>query len=123
MMSEAKIQARILKYLRSLGRVCWAVKAAVCNERGVPDILCCYRGRFVGLEVKTETGRISGPQRIQNERIRRACGRAVVVHGIEDVQAVLEHIDKEVEIDADTVRGQQSNQTAQERGVCDEADL
>ena len=61
MKSEAKIQARILKYLRSLGRVCWAVKAAVSNERGVPDILCCYRGRFVGFEVKTETGRISGP--------------------------------------------------------------
>ena len=123
MKSEAKIQARILKYLRSLGRVCWAVKAAVCNERGVPDILCCYRGRFVGFEVKTETGRISGPQCIQNERIRRACGRAVVVHGIDDVQAVLEHIDKEVEIDADTIRQRESYQTAEERGVRDETHL
>ena len=104
MKTESQIQALILKFMRTFGPACWVIKAAVCNERGVPDILCCYRGRFVGFEVKTETGRISGPQRIQNERIRRACGRAVVVRGIDDVQAVLEHINKEIETDADTIR-------------------
>ena len=104
MKSESQIQSRILKYLRSLGRLCWAVKAAVSNERGVPDILCCYRGRFVGFEVKTETGRISGPQRVQNERIRRACGRAVVVRSVADVRVVLEHIDREVDDDVEERR-------------------
>ena len=95
MKSEAVIQALILKFLRTLGPACWVIKAAVCNERGVPDILCCYKGRFVGLEVKTEKGRISGPQRVQNERIRRTGGRAVVVRSVADVRVVLEHIDKE----------------------------
>ncbi len=95
MLTEAAIQAAILKFLRTLGPACWVIKAAVCNERGVPDILCCYRGRFVGLEVKTAKGRISGPQRVQNERIRRACGHAVVVRSVADVQVVLEHIDNE----------------------------
>ena len=95
MKSEAQIQALILKFLRTLGPACWVIKAAVCNERGVPDILCCYRGRFVGFEVKTAKGRISGPQRVQNERIRRACGRAVVVRSVADVRVVLEHIDRE----------------------------
>jgi len=97
MRSEAQIQALILKFLRTLGPACWVIKAAVCNERGVPDILCCYRGRFVGLEVKTAKGRISGPQRVQNDRIRRACGRAVVVRSVADVRVVLEHIDREVD--------------------------
>ena len=97
MKSEAQIQAKILKFLRTLGKVCWAIKTEVCNERGVPDILCCYRGRFVGFEVKTAKGRISGPQRVQNERIRRACGRAVVVRSVADVRVVLEHIDREVD--------------------------
>ena len=97
MKSEAQIQALILKFLRAFGPACWVIKAAVCNERGVPDILCCYRGRFVGLEVKTARGRISGPQRVQNNRIRRACGRAVVVRSVADVQAVLQHIDREVD--------------------------
>jgi hypothetical protein len=97
MKSESQIQAAILRFLRTLGPLCWAIKAAVCNERGVPDILCCYKGRFVGFEVKTAKGKISGPQRTQNERIRRACGRAVVVRSVEDVQTVLKHIDKEVD--------------------------
>ena len=99
MKSEATIQALILKFMRTLGPACWVIKAAVCNERGVPDILCCYKGRFVGFEVKTAKGRISGPQRIQNERIRRACGRAVVVRSVADVRVVLKHIDREVDDD------------------------
>ena len=97
MKSESTIQAVIMKYLRSLGAYCWAIKAAVCNERGVPDILCCYKGRFVGFEVKTEKGRLSGPQRTQNNRIRQAGGRAVVVRSVADVRVVLEHIDREVD--------------------------
>jgi len=95
--SEAAIQAAILQWLRLLGPACWVIKAAVCNERGVPDILCCYKGRFVGFEVKTGKGRISGPQRVQNKRIGAAGGRAVVVRSIADVRAVLEHIDREVD--------------------------
>jgi Holliday junction resolvase len=107
MLTEAAIQAKILKFLRSFGPACWVIKAAVCNERGVPDILCCYRGRFVGFEVKTAKGRISGPQRVQNERIRRARGRAVVVRSVADVRVVLEHIDSELADDDDnkTQRG------------------
>ena len=101
MKSEAQVQAEILNDLRALGPACWVIKAAVCNDRGVPDILCCYRGRFVGFEVKTAKGRISVPQRVQNERIRRACGRAVVVRSVADVRVVLEHIDKETADDAE----------------------
>ena len=96
MLTEAAIQAKILKFLRTLGPACWVIKAAVCNERGVPDILCCYKSRFVGFEVKTVKGRISGAQRVQNDRIRCAGGRAVVVCSIAAVRAVLEHIDREV---------------------------
>ncbi len=97
--TESAIQAKILKFLRALRPACWSIKAAVCNERGVPDILCCYRGRFVGLEVKTARGRISAPQRVQNDRIRKAGGCAVVVRSVADVKAVLRIIDREVNDD------------------------
>lgn len=94
MNAESKLQSEILKYLRILGPRCWAIRAAVCNERGVPDILCCYKGQFVGFEVKADKGRLSKAQRLQNERIRLAGGRAVVVRSLLDVAAVLEHVDK-----------------------------
>ena len=102
MKNEATIQSKILKFLRTLGVYCWAIKTEVCNERGVPDIICCYKGRFVGFEVKTAKGKISGPQRVQNERIRRACGRAVVVRSVADVQTVLQDIDREVNSDEES---------------------
>jgi len=95
MKREAAIQAEILRYLRSLGFWCWAVKAAVCNERGVPDILCCYRGRFVALEVKTDGGKLSGPQRTQIQRIRRASGRAHTVRTLQQAKEILAGIDRE----------------------------
>ena len=110
MRSEAQIQAAILKFLRALGPACWVIKAAVCNERGVPDILCCYRGRFVGFEVKTVKGRISGAQRVQNDRIRCAGGRAVVVRSVADVRVVLRTINREVD-DAETDRERHRTQS------------
>jgi len=93
MRSESQIQAAILNYLRSLGWWCWAVKAAVCNERGVPDVLCCCRGRFIAFEIKTQKGKLSGPQKIQIQRIHRAEGHAAIVRSVEEVRAILETLD------------------------------
>jgi Holliday junction resolvase len=95
MQRESQIQAAILNYLRSLGWWCWAVKAAVCNERGVPDVLCCYKGRFVAFEIKTQKGKLSGPQKIQILRIHRAGGRASMVRSIDEVKKILQEIDTE----------------------------
>ncbi len=45
---ESKIQKEILDYLNGLPfTVAWKVMQA--NERGVPDILCCLCGLFVGI--------------------------------------------------------------------------
>lgn len=95
MKTEATIQSEILRYLKSLGALCWVIKAALCNERGVPDILCCYRGRFVAFEVKTKKGRLSGPQRVQLDRIRAARGRAAVVRSRKEVETFLTQLDGE----------------------------
>lgn len=95
MKQESAIQAEILRYLRSLGTLCWVIKAALCNERGVPDILCCYRGQFVAFEVKTKKGRLSGPQRVQLDRIRAARGRAAVVRSRKEVETFLIQFDRE----------------------------
>lgn len=97
MKSEAALQAEILRYLRSLGIWCWVMKTIVCNECGVPDIICCYKGYFVGLEVKTLKGKVSAPQRLQLKRIQMARGRAAVVRSMADVIEVLEKLDSEEE--------------------------
>jgi hypothetical protein len=101
MKSEAQIQAEILNYLRLLAPACWVIKAAVCNERGVPDILCCYRGRFVGIEVKTCKGRLGPAQKVQGKRIQMACGSSGVARSVEDVREMIAEIDDALDEDDD----------------------
>lgn len=49
---EKKYEKRIKDELKRRGA--WFVKffANGCTKSGVPDILCCYCGRFLGIEVK-----------------------------------------------------------------------
>jgi len=56
----------------------------------VPDILLCLNGEFIGLEVKSDTGRPTKIQLAQMQRIRAAGGTAEIVTSIEDVKDILE---------------------------------
>ena len=85
---EGKIQKSILEYLRSVPR-CWAVKILSANERGVPDIVCCCRGRFYGFEVKAQGGKATAIQDYQGEAIGYAGGVYRVVRSKDEVRAVL----------------------------------
>jgi hypothetical protein len=71
--SESQIQKEILDLLNRLPyTVAWKVMQA--NERGVPDILCCFCGLFVGIEIKRPGGKLTTIQSIQGGRIARAKG-------------------------------------------------
>ena len=67
----------------------WCVKTIQCNQRGVPDILLCLNGEFIGLEVKSDTGRPTKIQLAQMQRIRAAGGTAEIVTSVEDVKDIL----------------------------------
>lgn len=59
--------------------------------RGVPDIVGCWRGHFVGLEVKRPgVGRVSELQKHRVDQIRGAGGVAAVVYSVDDVKRLLE---------------------------------
>ena len=56
---------------------------------GVPDILTCIHGRFIGIEVKTPTGRTTKIQEYQIEQINKSGGIAVVVTSLEQLRMEL----------------------------------
>ena len=89
-MAERDIVAAILRLLRKTPNCfCWKEHGGPYGTNGIPDIICCYRGRFVAFEVKTEKGR---PSRLQDAVIRqigRAGGLALIVRSVEDVKAAL----------------------------------
>jgi Holliday junction resolvase len=64
------------------------------GKAGVPDIICCYMGKFVAIECKAKGGKPTALQVRELERIRTANGVAIVVdeHTIDSVAAVLETI-------------------------------
>lgn len=78
---ETAIQKEILDLLNGLPyTVAWKVMQA--NERGVPDVLCCHNGRFIGIEVKKPGGKLSAIQIEQGKRIQDAKGIWIVTNSL-----------------------------------------
>ena len=59
------------------------------GRRGVPDILVCHAGRFIGLELKRPGQDAKSHQNLEHERIRSAGGTAAVVRSVLDLDHVL----------------------------------
>lgn len=94
-MRETDIVRSILTHLKSLdGCFCWKEHGGPYGTSGIPDIICCYRGRFLGFEVKTETGKPTKLQQAVIRKINRAGGTALIVRSVEDVKAALADIDE-----------------------------
>lgn len=66
---------------------------------GIPDLIVCYRGRFLGIEVKAPGKRYntSPVQKVQIELIEKSGGYTVVADSVEIVIKKLEEIDEEIE--------------------------
>lgn len=62
-------------------------------KKGCPDILCCYRGKFVGLEIKTKKGRLSEYQKAFHMELVESGGYAFVVRDIDELPAIFTYLD------------------------------
>lgn len=91
-MKEQDIQRKIIKYLESVGA--YVVKVVASNKSGTPDILACYRGIFLAIEVKrpeTKTN-VSELQEYNIKKIKEAGGVAIVSWDLDAVKATIEDI-------------------------------
>ena len=61
---------------------CWFVKffANGFTKTGVPDILACVNGYFVGIEVKAPNGKLSELQKYNARQINESCGIAIILY-------------------------------------------
>ena len=96
-MLERDVVAAIKKYLASLGSdvFFWKEHGGPYGTSGVPDIICCYKGHFLGLEVKLPGGRLTELQKRAIDKINRAGGIACLVESVDDVRTVIARIDME----------------------------
>lgn len=76
---EKVFEKKVKDYLTSRG--CWVLKtwSNGIQREGVPDLLVCCNGCFVGIELKQMRGRVSKLQEYNIEMIRNAGGIAIVL--------------------------------------------
>lgn len=88
---ECEITKAIQRYLRNVPDW-WGFKVfgSAQQQTGIPDIIGCYKGLFVALEVKRpKLGKLSKIQAHMIDRIKSAGGRAYVVHGVDEVEQII----------------------------------
>lgn len=85
-MKEQDIQRKIIKWLESEGA--YVVKVVSATKAGVPDIICCYQGNFIAIEVKTPKTKnnVSKLQRYNLDRVLLAQGLSLVAWELGQVQ-------------------------------------
>ena len=92
-MKEKTITNQILKYLKSEPD-CFAFKehGGIYGVSGIPDVICCYKGKFMAFEVKTSQGKLSKLQEITIKRINESGGMAFKVTSLQEVKDVLKGV-------------------------------
>lgn len=90
---EKSITNAILKYLKSLdGCFAWKEHGGMYGTAGIPDIICCYKGKFIGIEVKRPEGKVSKLQKALLKKINTSGGVAIIAYSVDDVVKVVDKL-------------------------------
>ena len=91
-MKEKQFETQVKDFLKSKG--CWVLKtwSNGVQRQGVPDLLVCFDGFFLGVELKNETGKPSALQLWNIDEIRKSGGVALVLYPdqFEDFKKLIE---------------------------------
>jgi len=83
-MSESKVQAKILKWLKA--NDFWVFKTIVCNRNGIPDVIgCTPKGRFFAIEVKFGSKKASKLQAWNISEVNKLGGIAFIAYDLDTV--------------------------------------
>jgi hypothetical protein len=76
---EKRFEEKVKYFLESRGA--WFLKTwgGGFQRSGVPDLLICYKGRFIGIELKAEKGKVSELQDRELRLIRNAGGMGFIL--------------------------------------------
>lgn len=77
---EKKVKDAVRKLLVELGIYYFAPAANGFGRAGIPDIICCFGGRFIAIECKAGKGVTTALQDRELAAIRTAGGMTMVVN-------------------------------------------
>jgi hypothetical protein len=76
---ESKVKAKVKLVLNMLGAYYTSPLTGGFGNSGVPDILCCYNGWFIGIECKANGGKPTRLQQMHLNGIERQGGIALLI--------------------------------------------
>ena len=95
-MKEKELVKRISDYLRTVDNLFfWKEHGGQYGTAGIPDIIVCYKGRFLAFECKVGKNKTTVLQEVTIKQMIRAGGYAIVVRSVEEVKEVIEAFKKE----------------------------
>ena len=77
---EKKDKQRVVAQLKELGAYYFYPTTGGFGSSGVPDVVCCYQGRFIGIECKAGKGKTTALQDKNLAAISAADGIALVIN-------------------------------------------
>lgn len=93
-MKEGVLVSKIKKYLIKNGAYCENIWGGGFQAAGIPDIIACYKGVFLGIEVKLDYNKPSEIQKAKLKLINKAGGIGIVAYSVDDVKEVLKEVDR-----------------------------
>ena len=89
---ESKVKDKVRNILKEFGAYYFMPIGGMYSKIGVPDIICCYKGRFIAIECKAGKNKPTALQERELRVIHEAGGYSLLINeeNIDDVRKLLE---------------------------------
>lgn len=100
---EKTVVKAITQFLRARGAYVVKQHGSQFSTAGVPDLICCYKGHFLAVEVKRNhpSCKVSLVQKKHLNDVSDRGGIALVARSVDDVESALVQIDNKEKCESD----------------------
>ena len=93
MTPESQLKKQLKALLNERGAYWSAVAGGSYAKPGDPDIIACYKGRFIAIEAKTYEGAQSDWQKLRQKQVENAGGVYLVIRSADVLADTLDKVD------------------------------
>jgi hypothetical protein len=91
---EKKVKAKVVAQLKTLGAYYFYPVTGGYGASGVPDIVACLKGRFIGIECKANGNKPTALQQMNLDNIAAQGGIALVIDetNVNELKGMIENV-------------------------------